>query len=201
MASSAAIQAQVAPSLGPPVSSRTIQRHLAEGHSRSQCLLRVLPLAPTHRWLHLEWRHVRENWTAVEWNQVILSDKSKINLSSDGNRVRVWRPCGEYLNPAFALQRHTSSTAGVMVWGAVAYNTQSHLVLIHVTLTAQQFVYEILQPHVLPLMQRLPGAIFQQDNVQPYMARVSVIRLSPHCYYPSLVYLIPIFASNRAYLG
>ncbi|GFX64435.1 hypothetical protein TNCV_4043251 [Trichonephila clavipes] len=30
-----------------------------------------------------------------------------------------------------------------------------------------------LQPHVLPLMQRLPGAIFQQDNAQPHMARVS----------------------------
>ncbi|GFX07485.1 transposable element Tcb2 transposase [Trichonephila clavipes] len=31
-ASSAAIQAQVAPSLGAPVSSRTIRRRLAEGH-------------------------------------------------------------------------------------------------------------------------------------------------------------------------
>ncbi|GFV51237.1 HTH_Tnp_Tc3_2 domain-containing protein [Trichonephila clavipes] len=31
-ASSAAIQAQVASSLGAPVSSRTIRRHLAEGH-------------------------------------------------------------------------------------------------------------------------------------------------------------------------
>ncbi|GFY02870.1 uncharacterized protein TNCV_3507501 [Trichonephila clavipes] len=40
-------------------------------------------------------------------------------------------------------------------------------------MTAQRYVPDILQPHVLPLMQRLPGAIFQQDNVQPNMARVS----------------------------
>ncbi|GFV72730.1 transposable element Tcb2 transposase [Trichonephila clavipes] len=47
-ASSAAIQAFVAPSLGVPVSSRTIQRWLAERHLGSECPLRVLPLTPTH---------------------------------------------------------------------------------------------------------------------------------------------------------
>ncbi|GFV80762.1 transposable element Tcb2 transposase [Trichonephila clavipes] len=89
--------------------------------------------------------------------------ESRFNLSSDDNRVRVWRPRFERLNPAFALQRHTAPTAGVMVWGAVAYYTLSPLVLIHGTthMTAQRYVHVILQPHVLPLMQRLPGAIFQ----------------------------------------
>ncbi|GFW66394.1 transposable element Tcb2 transposase [Trichonephila clavipes] len=40
-------------------------------------------------------------------------------------------------------------------------------------MTAQQYVHDILQPHVLPLMQWLPGAIFQQDNARPHTARVS----------------------------
>ncbi|GFU59636.1 HTH_Tnp_Tc3_2 domain-containing protein [Trichonephila clavipes] len=44
--SSATIQAQVAPSLGAPVSSRTIRRRLAEEHLRSRRPLRVLPLTP-----------------------------------------------------------------------------------------------------------------------------------------------------------
>ncbi|GFS75855.1 transposable element Tcb2 transposase [Trichonephila clavipes] len=60
-----------------------------------------------------------------------------------------------------------------MVWDAIAYNTRSLLVLIHGTMTAQRCVHDILQPQVLPLMQRLPGAIFQQDNAQPHTARVS----------------------------
>ncbi|GFU43087.1 transposable element Tcb2 transposase, partial [Trichonephila clavipes] len=110
--SSAAIQAQVAPSLWAPVSSRTIRRRLAEGHLRSQC-----PLS--------------------EWNQIVFSDESRFNLSSDDNRVRVWRPRGERLNSAFALQRHTAPTAGVMVWGAIAYYTRSLLVLIRGIMTAQ----------------------------------------------------------------
>ncbi|GFT81201.1 HTH_Tnp_Tc3_2 domain-containing protein [Trichonephila clavipes] len=46
-ASSAAIQAHVAPSLGAPVSSRTMGRHLAEGHLGPWHSLRVLPLTPT----------------------------------------------------------------------------------------------------------------------------------------------------------
>ncbi|GFW21130.1 transposable element Tcb2 transposase [Trichonephila clavipes] len=54
-ASSAAIQAHVAPSLGFPVSYRTIRRRLAEGHLGSWSPLRVLPLTPTHRRLRLEW--------------------------------------------------------------------------------------------------------------------------------------------------
>ncbi|GFW75896.1 transposable element Tcb2 transposase [Trichonephila clavipes] len=127
----------------------------------------------THRCLHLEWCRARGNCTAVEWNQVVFSDESRFNLSSDGNRVRVWRPRGERINPAFTLQRHTARTARMRVRGAIAYNTRSSLVLIRVTMTAQRHVHGILQPLVLPLMQWLPGAIFQQDNARPHTARVS----------------------------
>ncbi|GFW09645.1 transposable element Tcb1 transposase [Trichonephila clavipes] len=40
-------------------------------------------------------------------------------------------------------------------------------------MTVQRYVHDILQPHVLPLIQRLPGSIFQQDSARPHMARVS----------------------------
>ncbi|GFW73878.1 HTH_Tnp_Tc3_2 domain-containing protein [Trichonephila clavipes] len=46
---SAAFQAQIAPSLGAPVSSRTIRKRLAEGHLGLRRPLRVLPLTPIHR--------------------------------------------------------------------------------------------------------------------------------------------------------
>ncbi|GFU56302.1 transposable element Tcb2 transposase [Trichonephila clavipes] len=41
-------------------------------------------------------------------------------------------------------------------------------------MTAQWYVNDILQSHVLPLMQWLPGDIFQQNNAQPHPARVSL---------------------------
>ncbi|GFV41255.1 hypothetical protein TNCV_1231701 [Trichonephila clavipes] len=46
--------------------------------------------------------------------QVVFSDESRFNLSSDDNRVRVWRVHGEHLNPTFTLQRHTAHPAGIM---------------------------------------------------------------------------------------
>ncbi|GFW23544.1 transposable element Tcb2 transposase [Trichonephila clavipes] len=171
--SSATIQAQVAPSLGVPVSSRTIRRCLAEGHLGLRHPLRVLPLTPTHQHFRLEWCCARGNWTAAEWIQVVFSDESRFNLSNGDNHVCVWRPSDECLNPAFVLQRHTTPTAGVMVWGAIAYNTWSPLVMIRGTITAQWYVHDMLQPHVLLLMQWLPGAIFQQDNALPHSERVS----------------------------
>ncbi|GFW86639.1 transposable element Tcb2 transposase [Trichonephila clavipes] len=109
------IDHQAAPLLGAPVSSRTIRGRLAEGHLGSQRLLRVLALTSIHRRLRLEWFHARGNWTAAEWNQVVFVDKSRFNLSSDDNRVRVWRSRGERLNPGFDLQRHTAPTVGVKV--------------------------------------------------------------------------------------
>ncbi|GFW27070.1 transposable element Tcb2 transposase [Trichonephila clavipes] len=99
-ASSTAIQAQVRPSLEAPVSFRTIRKRPTEGHLGSRHPLRVLPLAPTHRRLRLEWCRARGNWTAAERNQVVFSDESRLSLSSDDNRIRVWRPHGERLNPA-----------------------------------------------------------------------------------------------------
>ncbi|GFV59564.1 transposable element Tcb2 transposase [Trichonephila clavipes] len=98
------IQAQVAPSLGAPVFSQTERSHQTEGLLELRHPLRMLLMTPIHRRLLLEWYHTRRDCTAAEWNQVVFSDEYKFNLSSDDNRVRVWRPRDKRLNLAFALQ-------------------------------------------------------------------------------------------------
>ncbi|GFU23958.1 transposable element Tcb2 transposase [Trichonephila clavipes] len=108
--------------------------------------------------------HPRQTSRREDPHIVVFSDESRFNFRSDDNRVRVWKPRGERPNPAFALQRYTAPTSGVTVWGAIACNTRSPLVLNHGTMTAQRYVYDILQSHVLPVIQRLPEAIFQQDK-------------------------------------
>ncbi|GFV77155.1 uncharacterized protein TNCV_1771671 [Trichonephila clavipes] len=81
----------------------------------------------------------------------------------------VWGdPRSEHLNSAFALQRHSAPTAGVMVWGVIVYNTRSPLVFIRGRMLAQRYVHDILQPHVLPLMRRISGALFQQDKLNNF---------------------------------
>ncbi|GFT60063.1 transposable element Tcb1 transposase [Trichonephila clavipes] len=60
-----------------------------------------------------------------------------------------------------------------MIWGVIAYNTRSRLVLIRATMTSQRYAHDILLPHVLPLMQRYLEAFFRKDNARPPTARVS----------------------------
>ncbi|GFU57461.1 transposable element Tcb2 transposase [Trichonephila clavipes] len=95
------------------------------------------------------------------------------SISAVRTIVFAWRLRGERPNPAFALQQHTAPTAGVMVWGAISYNTRSPLELIRGTMTAQRYVHNVLQPHVLPLIQWLLGANFQQDNARPHTTSVA----------------------------
>ncbi|GFX32804.1 transposable element Tcb1 transposase [Trichonephila clavipes] len=134
----------------------------------------------------------------AEWYQVIFSDESIFNLSSDDNRVRVWRPHGERLNPALALQRHTAPTAGVMVWGAIAYNTQSSLVLIPGTVTAQRYVHDILQPHVCHSCNGCQELIFNKTMLGLTRQRCHKIVSATALPWPAP---IPRFVSNRAHLG
>ncbi|GFV40414.1 transposable element Tcb2 transposase [Trichonephila clavipes] len=60
-----------------------------------------------------------------------------------------------------------------MVWGAIAYDSRSTLIVMRGTLTGQHYVEDIHRPHVGPFLNGLPGAIFQPDNARPYTARVA----------------------------
>ncbi|GFV98328.1 DDE_3 domain-containing protein [Trichonephila clavipes] len=60
-----------------------------------------------------------------------------------------------------------------MVWGAIAYDSQSTLIVMCGTLTGQRYVDDILRPHVGRFLNGLPGTIFHQDNARPHTARVA----------------------------
>ncbi|GFW38414.1 transposable element Tcb2 transposase [Trichonephila clavipes] len=112
-------------------------------------------------------------WNVTDWQKVVFNDESRFVLGTDDNRVRVWRHPGERYNSPHTVLRHTARRAGVMVWGAIAYDSRSTLIVMRGTLTGQRYFDDILRPHVKPFLNVLPGAIFQQDNARPHTARVS----------------------------
>ncbi|GFX81372.1 transposable element Tcb1 transposase [Trichonephila clavipes] len=112
-------------------------------------------------------------WNVTDWQKVVFSDESRFVLGTYDNRVRVWRRPGELYNFPHTVLRHTARTAGVMVWGLIAYDSRSSLIVMRGTLTGQGYVDDILRPHVGPFLNFLPGAIFQQDNALPHASRVS----------------------------
>ncbi|GFW81889.1 transposable element Tcb2 transposase [Trichonephila clavipes] len=60
-----------------------------------------------------------------------------------------------------------------MVWGAIAYDSRSALIVMRIILTDQRYVDDILRPHLGPFLNGLPVAIFQQDNARPHTSRVA----------------------------
>ncbi|GFV51351.1 transposable element Tcb2 transposase [Trichonephila clavipes] len=113
------------------------------------------------------------NVECPDWQKVVFSDESRFVLGTDDNCVLVWRRPGERSNSPHTVLRHTARTAGVMVWGAIAYDSRSTLIVMRGTLTGQRYVDDILRPHVGSFLNGLPGAIFQQDNARPHTARVA----------------------------
>ncbi|GFY06863.1 transposable element Tc1 transposase [Trichonephila clavipes] len=77
---------------------QTISRHLAEANLKSKHPFRALPLTPEHRQLRLQWCQARSIWNVTDWQNVVFSDESRFVLGTDGNRVRVWRRPGPFLN-------------------------------------------------------------------------------------------------------
>ncbi|UYV65367.1 hypothetical protein LAZ67_3004081 [Cordylochernes scorpioides] len=167
-----AILQHVQDTLNHSISTRTISHRLVANGLHSCRPLRRLPLTPPNRRQRLEWCRARSTWM-TEWHRVVFSDESRFCLSSDSRRVRVWRRRGERSNPAAIVERPTVRQRGIMVWGAIAYDSRSPLLRIQGTMTAQRYVDDVLRLVTLPYLQGVPNALYQQENARPYTACIS----------------------------
>ncbi|UYV68920.1 K02A2.6-like [Cordylochernes scorpioides] len=167
-----AILQHVQDTLDHSISTRTISRRLVANGLHSCRPLKRLRLTPPNRRQRLEWCRARSTWM-TEWHRVVFSDESRFCLSSDSRRVRVWRRRGERSNPAAIVERPTVRQRGIMVWGAIAYDSRSPLLRIQGTMTAQRYVDDVLRPVTLPYLQGVPNALYQQDKTRPHTARIS----------------------------
>ncbi|GFW04475.1 transposable element Tc1 transposase [Trichonephila clavipes] len=151
------IRSTIRANVGVGIVPQTISRHLAEANLKSKRPFRALLITPEHRQLRLQWCQARSMWNVTDWQKVVFSDESRFVLGTDDNRVRVWRRPGERYNPPpNTVLRHTARTACVMVWGGIAYDSRSTLIVMRGTLTCQRYVDDILRPHTLPLPTRSP---------------------------------------------
>ncbi|GFT55139.1 transposable element Tcb1 transposase [Trichonephila clavipes] len=144
------------------LSARTIRRCLQQSGLFARRPLLGLLLTQNHRRFRRQWCDERRTW-AAEWNEVVFTDESRICLQHDG-RIRVWRHRGERMLNRCVMHRHTGPAPGIMVWGGIGYHSRTPLVRIARTLKSQRYISEVLEPVVLPYLQGLATAIFQQDN-------------------------------------
>ncbi|GFW73154.1 transposable element Tcb1 transposase [Trichonephila clavipes] len=145
------------------VSAPTIRRRLQQSGLSARHPLFGLPLMQNHRRLHRQWCDERRMW-AAEWNEVVFTDESRICLQHHDGRIRVWRHRRERILNSCVMHRPTGSAPGIMVWGGIGYHSHTPLVRIAGTLNSKRYISEVLEPVVLPYLQGLATAIFQQDN-------------------------------------
>ncbi|GFW84461.1 transposable element Tcb1 transposase [Trichonephila clavipes] len=110
-------------------------------------------------------------WAAEE-NEVFFTDESRICLKHYDGWIRVWRHRGERMLNSCVMHRYTGPVPGIMVWGNIGYHSRTPLVRIAGTLKSQHYISEVLEPVVLPHLQGLAAAIFEQDNARPHVARL-----------------------------
>ncbi|GFX17147.1 transposable element Tcb1 transposase [Trichonephila clavipes] len=153
------------------VSALTIQHRLQQSDSSSRRPLLGQPLTQNLRRLHRQWCDERRMW-AAEWNEFVFTDESRICLQHHDGRIRVWRHRGERMLNSCVMHHHTGPAPGIMVWGGIGYHSRTPLVRIAGTLNSQRYISEVLESVVLPYLQGLATAVFQQDNVGPHEARI-----------------------------
>ncbi|GFY36091.1 transposable element Tcb1 transposase [Trichonephila clavipes] len=127
------------------VSARTIRRRLPQSGLSARRLLFSLPLTQNHRCLC----------------------ESRICLKHHDDRIRVCRHRGERMLNICVI--HCTGCYGM---GGIGYCSRTPLVRIVGALSSQRYISEVLEPVVLPHLQGLATAIFQQDNARPHVARI-----------------------------
>ncbi|GFU67683.1 transposable element Tcb1 transposase [Trichonephila clavipes] len=101
-----------------------------------------LPLTQNHRRLRRQWCDERR-MRAVELNEVVFTDESRICLQQDSGRIRVWRHRGERMLNSCVMHHHTGPAPGNMLWGGIGYFCHTPLVRITGTLNSQCYISEI----------------------------------------------------------
>ncbi|GFS75690.1 transposable element Tcb1 transposase [Trichonephila clavipes] len=150
------------------VSARTIRSRLQQSDLFARRSLLVLPLMQNHRRLRRQWCDERRMWVA-EWKQ-FFTDVSHICLQLHDGRIRVWKHRGERMLNSCGMHHHTGPAPGIIVFAGIGYHSRTPLVRIAGTLNSQRYISKVLEPVVLPYLQVLATAIFQQNNARPHVA-------------------------------
>ncbi|GFU38279.1 transposable element Tc1 transposase [Trichonephila clavipes] len=91
----------------------SIHQRLLHYGLRTKIPLYRIPLTANHRRLRLQKAHEHRTWRA-DWQQVVFSDKSRLNLWNHDGRIRVRRYVSERCLPQRIIGRYSGRTPGAV---------------------------------------------------------------------------------------
>lgn len=141
---------------GVQISERTARRRLNEYGLMAFRPVRGPELTRTHRVTRLAFAREHSHWTMDEWSAVLFTDESRFALRSPDGRERVWRRRNERYAACNFSQSQPFQRGSLMVWAGISMERRTELVVVRGgSLTAIRYVDEILEPHVLPILNEI----------------------------------------------
>ncbi|KAI4902240.1 hypothetical protein NFI96_015028 [Prochilodus magdalenae] len=160
---------------GTTVSKKTISNTLRRQGLKS-CSARKVPfLKPTHVKSRLKFANDHLNDPEEEWEKVMWSDETKIELFGLNSTRHVWRKKNDEYNPKNSIPTVKHGGGNIILWGCFSAKGTGRLHRIVGRMDGAMY-REILANNLLPSVRALKmgrGWVFQHDNDPKHTARAT----------------------------
>lgn len=167
------IQQELKTYAGISASSSTILRTLKRSNIISRYKKKCPQLKKSHRRARSGFEKTHRNWENKDWDMVIWSDETKVNLQGSDGRERTFRKIGEPLRDHNITQTKKFGGGSIMVWGCMLSSGVGYLCRIDGGVNAE--IYEgILDDELMHTIDWYgldkSNIIFQNDNASSHTA-------------------------------
>uniref|UniRef100_A0A8C6P5Q3 Transposase Tc1-like domain-containing protein n=1 Tax=Nothobranchius furzeri TaxID=105023 RepID=A0A8C6P5Q3_NOTFU len=160
---------------GTTVTKVTISNTLQRQGIKSCSARRVPLLKPVHVQARLKFAREHMDDTAEDWENVMWSDETKVELFGINSTRRVWRKKNTELHPKNTIPTVKHGGGNIMLWGCFSAKGTGRLIRVKDRMNGAMY-REILSQNLLPSVRALKmkrGWVFQHDNDPKHTARAT----------------------------
>ncbi|KAK3524689.1 hypothetical protein QTP86_000791 [Hemibagrus guttatus] len=160
---------------GTKVTKATISNTLRHQGLKSCSARRVPLLKPVHVRARLKFAREHLDDPEEDWENVIWSDETKIDLFGKNSTCRVWRRKSAELHPKNTIPTVKHGGGNIMLWGCFSAKGPGRLIRVKERMNGAMY-REFLSKNLLPSARALKmkrGWVFQHDNDPKHTARAT----------------------------